>query len=315
MKWNNFIPLELRSLNKEALLSYYDNPTNFNVGDCRNKKYNLKCPGNIVVMLTHATFWVPLSVRNAIQNTRNNIFRLIEKAKLLRLVRNFSDFWTRELIKFSWISKYKVLINKASRLIWDANRSGDDHDFIREKDFSWNIILSEPESFRSVWEELTWEYHSDAYTKLTMIEQKSWWIIAFDIHDTWVRLMGDNPDEDNFRKGGFPFITLWTRDWWSCNNEILKYFTQRLEYYLWIKPLLNHPYKWWYVTKLHWEEYRKQNKTKKRNVIQIEFGRFLYMRESTQELDFERVEIIWEWLKRAIYDTWNHFNKIYFDNL
>jgi hypothetical protein len=50
-------------------------------------------------------------------------------------------------------------------------------------------------------------------------------------------------------------------------------------------------------------------------MIQVELGRFLYMKESTQEVDWERMEIIWEWLKRAIADTWLEFWEEYFKNL
>ena len=308
-----FIPLNLRPLNNTAKLSFYDNPWNFYVEDCRGKTYKWSFPENTLITLTHATYWVSGEVRRTIKETKSDVLKLIEWAKILRLVKNFSDFWTRKLIKASWIPKKYIIINKASRLIWDANRSTIAPDFVRNKDFNWIEIISNPDQFRFFWEDLTWEYHNNIFLKLRQIEKEKWWVIGFDIHDTWVRLMEDDPKNDKFRDWGFPLITLWSRNWESCNPEILNYFAQRLKHYLWIESYINDPYNWWYVVKLHWEDYRKENNTKRVNMIQVEFWRFMYMKESTQEIDLERMKIIWEWLKRAVSDTWHKFSKEYFE--
>ena len=311
----NFIPLKLRSLNSESKLSFYDNSKNFILKDFKKKKYDKKIPKNVLITLTHAVYGISHEVRKTIVETKKDIFKLIDWDKLLRIIKNFSDFWTRQLIKSSWIPKKQVIINKASRLIWDANRSTLASDFLRTSDFNWVKIFSGLWKIRYFWESLTWEYHNDIYLNMKKIEEEEWWVIGFDIHDTWVRLMSDNTKLDSFRDFGFPLITLWTRDWKSCNYEILEYFAQRLEKYLWIKPYIDDPYNWWYVIKIHWEDYRKENKTKKRNMIQVEFWRFLYMKESTQEIDLERMKIVWEWLKRAISDIWYKFNEVYWKSL
>jgi N-formylglutamate amidohydrolase len=128
--------------------------------------------------------------------------------------------------------------------------------------------------------------------------------------------------QDKFREGGFPGVIIWTKDWESCNPEITQYFAARLEYYLWMKPYVNVKYKWWYVTTQHGLKNRKEKDVNNnsannsiRNMIQIELWRFLYMKKSTQEVDWERMEIIWEGLKRAIADTGIKFDSQYFENL
>jgi N-formylglutamate amidohydrolase len=219
------------------------------------------------------------------------------------------------MVKYAHIPKNNLIKHKGSRLIWDPNRSREAEDFIRKADFSWNIIASDLQKYQQEWERKHKEYHNTIEKKLLNTQEELWWVVAFDIHDTWVRLMDMNPRKDTFRKGSFPLITLGTRDGKSCNEEIVHYFSSRIEYYLWIEPLLNIPYKWWYVTQKHGELYRKERNTNRRNVIQVEIWRYLYMQESTQAVDIDRMKIIAAWLRMAITDTGNKFNKEYFRNL
>ena len=299
-----YIPWKLHGISNKGLLAFYDFPRNTEIRDCRKEKFNLNFPDNSLVLLTHGTFAVNSDIRKTMNWTNRQVYRLLK---------NYSDFWTRKAIKSSWIPDESIVHNKTSRMTWDSNRWLDAVDFIRAADFSWNKLLDNPSDFRSEWEKRHREYHDEVTIQMQEKQDKNWWVIWFDIHDTWIRLMWKDKEYDKFREEWFPPITLWTRDWEACNDDILDFFSNRLEYHIWIKPLLNEPYKWGYVTQRHWEQYRINNNTRKRNLIQIELGRFLYLKESTQEVDWERMEIIWEWLKRAIAETWTKFGKEYFE--
>ena len=50
-------------------------------------------------------------------------------------------------------------------------------------------------------------------------------------------------------------------------------------------------------------------------MIQIELARYLYMKESTQELDWHRVDMISAGLRLAMVDTGNEFGEEYFANM
>ncbi len=305
-KIKKYIPWNLHTVSYEWLLAFYDNPRNFEVRDWRKEKFNLEFPENTVVLLTHWNFEIDSCLFNSIDLSNNDY---------VRLIKNFSDFWTKKAIIASWIPERFIIENQTSRLTWDANRSTSADDFIRAKDFSWNKLLDNTSELQGEWEKKHKKYHDTISKKMKELEQKEDWVIWFDIHDTWIRLMWEQKISDTFRKEGFPLISLWTKDGDSCNDEILNYFAGRLEYHLWIRSHINDPYKWWYVTIKHWKNYREENNTRKRNLIQVELGRFLYLKESTQEIDTQRMEIIWEWLKRAMTETWHKFWKEYFNNL
>jgi N-formylglutamate amidohydrolase len=100
------------------------------------------------------------------------------------------------------------------------------------------------------------QYHLKINKKIDENIETYWWSIVIDNHDTWVLDMWSSEELDRFDEWGFPLITLGTLDWASCNEEIVKYYAERIEFHLWIKPLINKPYKWWYVTKKHREEKR-----------------------------------------------------------
>jgi N-formylglutamate amidohydrolase len=232
------------------------------------------------------------------------------------------------MIKKSWIPNANVICFPWSRSIWDPNREikieKEDSKldiwkkFIRDYDFNWQKIIDNPGQFREIWIKKAKKYHIDLNSKLKKVEKYLWWSIWIDIHDTGNNLMNINSDLDQFRKDWFPEITLWTKNWESCNTEILEYLANKLNYYLWLKVLINEPYEGWYVTTKHWKEHREKinnwnwSEKSKRNMIQIELWRYLYMQESTQKINWERMEIIWEWIKRAITDTWIQFWKEYF---
>lgn len=323
---NNFIPPILSPFNEKQLLEFYNNPRNFFVKDCRNEKWENEkedFPNQCLVFLTHWTFYVNSKIRRTTKHTIKNFNRLMK---------NYSDFWTRKVIKKSGVPEENIIVSPWSRAISDYNRENKTQEednkldegkrSIRSYDFNEVVIIDDAEQFRNLGQYKTNMYHGSLEYSLNHTEEVNGWSIWIDIHDTWVNLMWEDRQEDKFREWWFPWIILWTKDWESCNPEILAYFSERLEHYLWIKSYVNTKYKWGYVTTKHGLENRKQkdgennpiNKSV-RNLIQVELGRFLYMKESTQEVDWERMEIIWEWLKRAIADTGIQFWEKYFKNL
>lgn len=311
-------------LSEQSLLHFYDNPYNFHVKDMKVKTGRKKFPNNCLVFLTHGTFLIHSSLRDTILFGNGKVddegFCSDIDHKILRILKGFSDFWTSVAIRYSWIPKEQIIRHIGSRMIWDPNRNIEAEDFIRKTDFYGNIISENPEQYREEGEKEHKRYHEAIAQWLEQIEWNEWWVIAFDIHDTWVRRLAYEAKNDRFQKEAFPLISLWTRDGRSCNQDILEYFASRIEYYFWIKPFLNDPYKGGYVTRRHGEGCRdnleKDSKSIwKRNVIQVEIWKFLYMQESTQKIDKDRMKVIWIWLRNAIADTGRKFNKEYFDSL
>lgn len=320
-----YVNEDLKHMSYEQLLKYYNNPRNFKINDCRNQEWensSKNFPSHCLIFLTHWSFAVNEKIRRTTDLT---------KSQFLRLIRNFSDFWTRKLIKKSWLPNENIICFPWSRSIWDPNREYKNKyedskldiskKFIRETDFNWQKIINNPEQFREIWKQKSEAYQLKLSYKLKITEILNWWSIWIDIHDTGVNLMNKNSNLDKFRKYWFPEITLWTKNWESCNQEILDYFAEKINKYLWIKVYKNVPYQGWYVTEKHGKKSRQKInqwnwfKKSKRNIIQVELWRYLYMNESNQKVDWKRMEIIWEWIKRAITDTWIKFWKEYFDSI
>lgn len=314
-----FVDKSLHDKSKEELLIHYDNPRNFEVKDCRNEvweNWEKDFPEHVWVFLTHGTFFVPSEIRSTINSSKKEVYRLLK---------NFSDFWTRKMIKKSGIPKDNIIRCNLSRLPWDANREyrteKEDRKleplkkFVRESDFNEQVIVDNPWQFREIGKDVVEKYWDKIKEFLKVAENNVWGSIWFDIHDTWINLMNIDSRKDKFRPEGFPFMTLWTNDWESCNLEIVEYFVQKVQHHLWITPHINEPFKGARITSMNWKKYREKlwnTQKSKRNMIQIELWRFLYMKESSQEVDTERMEIIWEWLKRAIADTGIKFWEEYF---
>lgn len=327
--------VDLSKFSDKEILDFYDNPDNFSFKNPKDLPYKEIIPYNFLLSLTHWTYLIP---KQRLWNEENKI-------KNLRLLKNFSDFWTSYIVNSMWLDENKIVRTHYSRGIWDCNRDIKDRSstwFVRDRDFSWNILFENNNFYKNIWIEHYKSYHQEISRKLEEIEYYNKKSILFDLHDTWVRLMWKEEKDDKLRKDLFPLICLSNSEWKSCDKELFDFFKSTLEFHLWIKAHINEPYKWWFVTNYHWSMFRqgveryeifkdkKENtnpqtnsiywvinkefnnkdlwNSKKRNVIQVEFWRYLYVKESTQEVNLEKASIIWEWLKRAIYDTAIKFN-------
>ena len=285
-----------------------------------------KFPKTILTTLTHWTYSIPSSIRHKIKREiRKNILKInkedLEKevikkyGEFIRILKHYSDFWTRYLVKNSFIPKKQIIYSKYSRWLKDPARNRKEKN--RTVDFSNNALPKILYEDNWYWELSHIEYHLKISKKIDEIIKEEWWVILIDDHDTWILKINENEKLDSYKKWWFPVITLGTLDWESCNKEIIEYYAERIEYHLWIKPLINNPYKWGYVTKKHWKLKREELNTKwenpkKVNVIQQEIWKYLYLDEKKQKIDHSIVKLIWEWLARAKCDLWLKFWKEYF---
>lgn len=299
----------------------------------RYKKENF--PKHVWIWLPHWTYKLPKITKQAIfKEIKENVQSLLstkeyskEVKKLIyfeleqfyRILKNFSDFWTTDVVEQSkLIPRNQVFLAKYSR--WTTDPARKISELPMNKDFYWNILPDSTKSSHIIWWFAHWELHTKIFEFINQSIKKYWWSIFFDRHDTWINDMWKTKKLDKYDTGGFPVISLWTLDWKSANPEIVNYYAERIKHHLWIKPLINIPYKWGYITQKYWRDKRKEieeNWWEKWvcNVIQVEVLKSLYLDEQTQEIDKDRAEWIWIWLARAEIDVGLKFWEDYFKSI
>jgi len=314
-------------------LFWLKDPRKTELTDEEKEKYKIEnFPKHIWIWLPHWTYQLPKITKQKIfQEVKNNVLsqldirkysndtkKLIynELQKFYRIIKNFSDHWTTNLVDNSkLIPNNQVFKAKYSRATTDPARSISENPM--DRDFYWNKLNEAIKSSYKNWILQHAVLHLKINEFLNESIEKYWWTIFIDRHDTWVNDIDKNPKLDKYNVWGFPIISLWTLDWESCNPEILEYYAERIEYHLWVKPLINKPYKGWYITqkfgRARREELKKQWKNPKiNNVIQVEVLKSLYLDEETQIIYQDKAEWIWIWLARAEIDLWIKFWKKYF---
>jgi hypothetical protein len=349
LKKNNIISLDKKSLNKllnQELLKLYKpenielfwlkDPRKANLSEEEKEIYKIEnFPKHVWIWLPHWSYKLPKITRREIirevKEKVKNELNIEEYSKevsleiknelknIYRILKNFSDFWTTDVVNESnLIPKDQIFLAKYSR--WATDPARKISDIPMNTDFYWNWLNNSIKSSHIIW----WYEHAKIHIQITQfideVIRKYWGSIFIDRHDTWVNNMWKNSKLDKYDMWGFPIISLWTLDWDSCNNEIAQYYAERIEYHLWVKPLINSPYKGWYITQKHWRDKRKKIEEEWKNpwinnVIQIEVLKSLYLDEETQIIDKDKAEWIWVWLARAEIDVWLKFDKNYFNNL
>lgn len=301
--------------------------------DKEKKLYNINnFPEHIWIWLPHWSHKLPKITKIKIFNdVKEDVQKLLdtnvyskevkelinkELRDFYRIIKNFSDHWTTNVVEESnLIPKNQVFSAKYSRWVTDPARSINDKPM--KGDFYWNKLKKSINSSYVIW----WYEHAQLHMKINNFInnsiKKNWWSIFIDKHDTWVTDMWKSARLDKYDLWGFPIISLWTLDWDSANTEIVNYLAERIEYHLWVKPLINKPYKGWYITQKFWRDKRKDLKKnsknhKVNNVIQIEVLKPIYLNEETQEVNKDKAEWIWIWLARAEIDLWRKFWEEYF---
>lgn len=326
-------------LNQELLrIHHIDNFDFFLITDPRRqvltkaeeKKYSKEnFPKNIVNLLTHGTYAIPAEIKWQIKadlkNRLSQVHRNLDEAKnelyrknfnFLRILKHFSDFGTRYVIKYSLIPSEQIIAATNSRSLVDPARKAWTE--VMKTDFYGNNLPEALGEWIQIGEAKHLIYHLEIDKKIDKTIASEEWTIVIDNHDTGIVDMWESIESDKYDDGWFSLITLWTKDGASCNKEIVEYYTQRIKYHLWIDVLINSPYKGWYVTEKHGVEKRNTIQAKwgnpwVANVIQQEVGKFLYLDERTQKVDHDKAELIWIGLARAQADLGEKFWKKYFE--
>jgi len=261
--------------------------------DNKEERDNSDFPPNVIVLATHGSYAIPTKMRQKLAKSFDT-----------RLIKNFSDSATRKVIED--IPTSQKVVAGFSRAVGDPNRSDDAEDLFREFDFNKNPVWEEPLSA----EEKKWlidncyrKYHNRVAEIVENIEKKYPTVIIFDIHDTGERMLGEDSSKDSFREGGFPEITIANREGKSCDPQIMKDFAEMLKKCLGVDVRVNDPFKGGYMTQKYGEKYNdnlEEGEKFHRNVIQVELGRYLYMDETTQKIDYEKLEVVKEGLQLAM---------------
>ena len=228
-------------------------------------------PKNILILATHGSYYIPpyLKILLSSQFKKNNY----------RLLKNYSDFGTSKLISEK-IPKNQVIICNFSRALGDPNRERNSKELFRKYDFNsvkiWKIDF--PVLLKNCLTKKCYDkYHKQIEKKISQMEKKYAKILILDIHDTGNYLLPPNKKYDTKRKENFPKVNLGNCDNKSSSEKTLNHLAKIFEKEFKIKPSLNKPYKGGYVTQKY-----GVNKPK-REVIQIEFGRYQYLNEKEQK--------------------------------
>lgn len=234
-------------------------------------------PENLLLLATHGSYYIPWYTK---------VFLSGEfKKDSYRLLKNFSDFSTKYLIPDIFPENQKVICG-FSRTLGDPNRKRNSLELFRDRDFNniriWKIRF--PNIVKDYLLKKYYDrYHQEIQSKINSLEKRHKIIIILDIHDTGNYLLSHKKEDDREKKYKFPKINLGNCDN-SSSKEFVKVLSEEFEKEFNIKPLLNEPYKGGYVTQKYGIGFPN------RWVVQIEFGRYLYINEKTQSIDREKIK-------------------------
>ena len=233
----------------------------------------MKIPKNILILATHGSYKIPKSLKKFLSSE-------FEKEDF-RLLKNYSDFGTSKILSEK-IPKNQTIICNFSRALGDPNRERNSKELFREYDFNsvkiWKGDL--PSSLKNhLIKKYYDKYHRQIEKRISQMEKKHEKIVILDIHDTGNYLLSPNKKDDKLREERFPEINLGNCNNASSSEDLLNHLAKILEEEFKFKPSLNKPYKGGWVT----QKYGIKNPN--REVVQIEFGRYLYMNEREQEIN------------------------------
>lgn len=241
----------------------------------------MQFPKNILLTVTHAGYEMPqdFRARLSLEFGYNDY----------RLLKNFSDFATAQLVSQS-IPKNQVIMAEFSRALGDPNRSLEADDLFRETDFNGNALWKKPLT-RHIKEELLEEYYAVYHDIIQKKIDTGMIDILIDIHDTGNLLLAPLKENDTKREPAFPQICISNGNGETCDDSLLDSFAELLEKHTGLTVSKNAPFQGGYVTRTYGQQI---------NAIQVEFGRFLYMDEATQEVDEQKVSELRNGLTKAL---------------
>jgi len=266
----------------------------------------MSTPDNLQVFTTHGSAGCPDYLKTLLREEFDD-----------RLIGNFSDWATNELV--TDIPKGQRLSPKHGRIAGDPNRALDAKDLFRDEidedinplgitlDFNNIPVFTQrlPDSLKQKSLEESWiPYHRESLRRLLAPHgNPNNPLLVVDVHDTDNDLLGETPDQDELRhaKTGFnmPPIILSNQEGRTSSTIVIDALADAFAHRLKLQSgdiRINDPYQGGYFTQrygLPAEEIQDQlNKAgnPERHVVQIEFGRYLYMHGRTQELCQKAVE-------------------------
>lgn len=162
-------------------------------------------PPNVIVTASHGTSKVPLSVFPHLRSHYQSSPRLLL---------NFSDYGTKYLVKD--IPEAQKVVPRFGRIIGDPNRSRDNEEVVRLKDFGGVPIfraafekklttsILRPFHLRKLLKMSYEPYYKDIFSAIERVVKQPGSegrpVIMVDIHDTGNRILGRNWREDKERK-------------------------------------------------------------------------------------------------------------------
>jgi len=232
---------------------------------------------NVLVTFTHASYDMPWYMKLLL----NDDFKKYN----YRLLKNFSDFATYYLSE--WISVENKVVCNYSRAIWDPNRSLDNKDLFKKTDFNWNQVFKKeiPEFLkRHLINKYYKQYHKDIQDKIEHLKVKYWKIIHIDVHDTWNLLLWKDFELDKPRDYYFPELNLFNPENKACSKDIEEKIHNIFRNNFSYNSNIDNPKSTWgFVTRKYWD----WNEV---HALRLELGRYLFMDEKTQKLNFEKIE-------------------------
>jgi len=264
-----------------------------------NKKKKNNFPSQIGITAAHASFAVPNKFKKRLDP---QLLGLNE-----RLLRNFSDFGTKEIVEL--IPENQKIVASYWRGLGDPNRAATDPDFFPKEDFNgfkvWkkNKGLYDKEK-TTLKKEFYDPFHKQVQAMLTELQSKHKRVLLLDIHDTGKSLLGCcGPEYDRPREKEFPPFLISDKEGRACSPDILMGLKCALEQETGHPVEINTFYQGGYITDYYGNEFNKDldpGQKWHRNVLQLEIGRYLYMDESAQKINKAKLKKLRTQIMRAL---------------
>lgn len=229
-------------------------------------------PSNFLFNFPHAGYLVPPELDRNIAPYMHDSWD--------RLLKNFSDWATKYLLDES-VPTENFVLAKWSRAIGDLNRAKTAPDIFRDTDF-WDIPLWKNPLTQEQKENSLKQYydifHDEVDKKLQNLLQQHDTVYLIDVHDTGSLYLGKTQKEDYPKPQPFPEIALCNCLGETCDNDTLEIFWSVLKQNFGYQIQYNNPYKYSFTIDYYTKKYP--------NIIwiQVEFGRYLLLDETTQEI-------------------------------
>ncbi len=253
-------------------------------------------PPNLLLIVPHGSYYIPPQWQE----------RLTSPYIQQRMQRYFSDFATHYLAE-GLLPREQLVMAEYSRALGDPNRAPDSDSLFREVDFSgvgvWHQPLTD-EDKTTLLDTFYHPFHTELRTKLTTLESEHDHVYVVDLHDTGEVMLMPDPSM-NYPRTNFtmPLVNLGTCHGQSCHPVTAQRFADALSHEFQTQTLIDTPFAGGYITQHYgaqWNQSHVPEHRFRREVIQLELHRGLYMDESAQEVNLDRLTVVCDSLRRAL---------------